>query len=108
MKQPYETLTYAVRLSFKDAYGLEALSESYQRIRVLTPGLRLVRQEIWGEGDPLFDLAFIPGTLMPAIRLNGHFSVVSVLRERANVGDEIELYSTRRIHHAFKGDARFY
>lgn len=108
MKHPYETLAYVARLSFRDAHGLEAVFDWYQRIRVLTPGLRFVLQEIWGGGDQLKDYVSTSADPIHHARLNGRDIVVSKLKQPANVGDEIELYSTRRIHHAFKDGDRFY
>lgn len=40
MNYPYELLAYVVRVSFRDAFGLEAVFDSYQRIRVLSPEMR--------------------------------------------------------------------
>lgn len=108
MNYPYITQAYVARLSFRDAHGLDAVFHCYQRLRVLAPELRHVVQEIWGDGDQLNGYVSAGAEPTHHARLNGRDVVLSKLTQPARAGDEIELYSTRRIHHAFKDDTRFY
>jgi len=108
MDYPYESLSYAARLEFKDAYGVEAWFHCYQRLRVLAPELRTVLHRIWGDGDQLNAYA-APGTHVVRVRReDGRVAVLSALDTAAHAGDIIELHSIRRIHHGFKGDRQFW
>jgi hypothetical protein len=102
MDYSYESLAYVARLSFKDAHGLDALFECYQRLRVLDDQLRFVTHRLWGTGDQLYDYISTNTQLVQQARIDGKVVLVSTLKEPAKRGQVIELYSTRRIHHAFK------
>lgn len=102
MTYPYESLMYAARLSFKDAYGLDAMFECYQRLRVLSPEISCVSHRIWGGGDQLHELTSLNAQLVHQARVDGKDVLVSALDKPAKRGQVIELYSTRRIYHAFK------
>jgi hypothetical protein len=99
---PYELLSYVVRLSFRDPFGLEALFESYQRVRVSVAELRSVTHHIWGKGDQLHSYYSPSADLVRVKRADGKQVLVSALRQPAHAGDELDLYSTRQIHHGFK------
>ena len=100
---PYESLAYAAHLSFRDAHGLEAVFDCYQLLRVVAPEMNEITHRIWGTGDQLHAY-YSPSTEPPtAIALNGTHMLVSKLKRPARRGDIIEIHSTRRIHHAFKG-----
>ena len=102
MDYPYESLSYVARLSFKDAYGLDAQFECYQQLRVLDDELRFVTHRLWGTGDQLHDYFSTNTGLVQHTRIDGKEILVSTLKEPAKRGQVFELYSTRRIHHAFK------
>jgi hypothetical protein len=104
MTYPYESLAYTARLSFKDAYGLDAMFECYQRLRVLSPEISCVSHRIWGEGDQLHEFTSVNAQLVHQTRMDGKDVLVSALDKPAKRGQVIELYSIRRIHHAFKGE----
>ncbi len=102
MHYPYELLAYVVRLSFRDAFGLEAVFESYQRLRVMAPELHFVTHHIWGKGDQLKSYCSTPTELAEVAQLQGKQVLISALKKPAGRGDEIEIYTTRTIHHGFK------
>ncbi len=102
MDYPVELLAYVVRVSFRDAYGLEAVFDSYQRVRVLAPELHAVTQHVWGKGDQLHSVVSQPAVLSRVAEADGRHLLVFALTRPARYGDEIELYTTRRIHHGFK------
>lgn len=108
MNYPYQTLAYVGRLSFRDPHGLEAIFQHYQRLRVLSADLDYVVHEIWGDGDQLHEYVSDSAKPIQLARMNGRDVVVGKLKQTAKAGDEIEIYSTRLIHHAFKDDRRFY
>lgn len=102
MQYPYELLAYVVRVSFRDAFGLDAVFESYQRIRVLAPALYCATHHVWGRGDQLKSLVSVGGQLAHVAEVDGKKVLVSTLERPVGRGDEVELYSTRHIHHGFK------
>lgn len=102
MDHPYETITYAGRLTFRDAYGLDAVFDRYQRLRVLAPELFTITQRIWGEGDPLHSYFSPSAEIVHEHVVGGKRLLLLALHEPAKRGDEIEVYSSRRIHHGFK------
>ena len=103
MNYPYETLDYVGRLQFKDPFGLEAYFHCYQRLRVLEPELFTVAQRAWGLGDPFFQFVSPSAAAVHFVRNADPPAIVMVLKQPARRGDEIEIHSIRRIHHAFKG-----
>jgi hypothetical protein len=102
MSYPYETLDYAGRLQFKDAFGLEAYFHCYQRLRVLAPEVFAVTQHAWGLGDPVHDFVAPAAAAVQVVTDGNKLALVMVLKEPARRGDEIKIHSIRRIHHAFK------
>lgn len=108
MNYPYECLAYVARLSFRDAHGLEAVFDCYQRLRVLGRDLRFIENEIWGDGDQLNRYVSTGATPILVRSTPAKTTVTSRLDSVHHYGDEVEIYSTRRIHHAFKGDERYY
>lgn len=104
MEYPYESLMYTARISFKDAYGLDAIFECYQRLRVLSPEVSYVSHRIWGAGDQLHEFTSPHARVVHRARVDGKDVVISALDEPAKRGRVIELYSVRRMYHAFKGD----
>ena len=102
MHYPYETLNYNARVEFKDAFGLEAYYHCYQRIRVLANELFTVTQRLWGWGDPFYDFTSPSAAAVYLVNDADPPAIVMVLKKPAKRGDEIELHSIRRVHHAFK------
>lgn len=102
MNDPYEILAYVVRVSFRDAYGLDAVFDSYQRVRVLSPELHAITEHVWGKGDQLKSVISTPTKHTQVAEVNGRHVLVSTLKTPARCGDEIELYTSRQIHHGFK------
>jgi len=102
MNYSYELLAYVVRVSFRDAYGLEAVFDSYQRLRVLAPELRSITHHVWGKGDQFKSVVTTPTELADIAEVGGRSVLVSTLKKPARYGDEIEVYTTRQIHHGFK------
>ena len=102
MNYPYELLAYVVRVSFRDPYGLEAIFDSYQRLRVLSPELHAITQHVWGKGDQLKSVVSTPTDLAHVAEVDGRQVLVSTLKKPARRNDEIEVYTTRQIHHGFK------
>ncbi|MEX2246939.1 MAG: hypothetical protein WEC75_09645 [Dehalococcoidia bacterium] len=102
MDYPYETITYLARLSFRDAHGLDAVFDRYQRLRVLAPELATITQRVWGDGDPLHSFFSPSAELIDQRHEQGKHRLTLALNKPASRGDEIEIYSTWRIHHGFK------
>ncbi len=102
MNHPYELLAYVVRVSFRDAYGLEAVFDSYQRLRVLSPELHAITQHVWGKGDQLKSVVSTPTDLAHVREVDGRQVLVSTLKKPASYSDEIEVYTSRQIHHGFR------
>ena len=105
MSYPYQYLEFNVRLSFRDAHGLDARIETYQRIRALRDGVRFLTERIWGEGDLLFDYAYAPiSTVSIRKSPRGATIIDTQLARPLLAGQEFEMYSTRTVHHGFKND----
>ena len=102
MNFPYLLLSYVVRLSFLDPHGLEARFESYQRVCVLSPELHAITQRVWGKGDQIAEAVTSPAPLMQVTPDDGRLVLASKCEKPVRRGDELELYTTRRIHHGFK------
>jgi hypothetical protein len=102
MNYPYHLLSYVVRVSFKDPFGLDAVFESYQRLRVLSPEVFSISQRVWGKGDQFKSYVSAAAEMTHIAELDGKHALVSVLKKPARYGEEIEVYTTREIHHGFK------
>ncbi len=102
MNYPYQLEAYVARLSFRDAFGLEAILACYQRLRVLAPELRDVTHHVWGKGDQFSAYASVPTDAVQVAEANGKSVIISTLRTPAKYGDIVEIHSSRRIHHGFK------
>ena len=105
MSYLYEYLDFNVRLSFKDAFGLDARVETYQRVRALRDGVLFLTERVWGEGDLLFDYAYTPH-LPVSVRPSpsGATIIDTQLARPLMAGEEFEMYSIRTVHHGFKND----
>lgn len=104
----YQSLSYVARLEFRDAHGVEAIFHCYQRLRVLTQELACITHRIWGSGDQLQSFVSANSDLAHQFNNGEKDVLVSTLRRPAHAGDEIEIHSTRRIHHAFKAEREFW
>lgn len=102
MQHQYELLSYVVRLSFRDAFGLEAQFDSYQLLRVVGPQLDTVTQHFWGKGDQLRSVVTIPTKSSRVVQRSGRNVLESTLNVPARRNDEVEVYTRRIIHHGFK------
>jgi hypothetical protein len=104
MTYPYETLDYVGRVVFKDAFGLECYYHTYQRLRVLQAELFTVVQRYWGWGDPVHEVVAPAAAAIHLVPDSDPPAIVLILKAPAKRGDELEIHTIRRLHHAFKSD----
>jgi hypothetical protein len=108
MNASYESLAYVGRLSFSDTRGLDARYDSYQQIRVTSGELTTVTRHIWGDGDAAYSVVAPAAPPIRTYAAGDKRVVVGMLRRPLHRGDELDIHTSRRIHHGFKGQRQWW
>ena len=103
-RMTYENVMLEAVLDICDRQGRKAVVRRKQRIRFLAEDAGLIRELVWGEGNPLADYR-VQGARCLGFQREGSKSVILLtLARRPTKGEEAVISSCRLISHALTDD----